>query len=184
MNCQHTRRVRFHHRLVYFNSDGHGCRFTVDSRSLFAVGEHVFASHDSLSDPHDATRSLASGLRCDVTVTCLSAHGVLLCRSEAVVERLISARRSDRVRSTICCSLEEVSACIAEATREVSCANASECSLFASSLISLKLLPFTLTAKSGELSQEPACTKVVVSSNHAPVNFTSCRNAGVQLPSS
>ena len=52
------------------------------------------------------------------------------------------------------------------------------------SVISMKLLPFTLTAKSTALSKKQTHTKMVLSPSHAQVNSMSCRNAGAHQPCS
>ena len=63
-----------------------------------AVGEHDLVFRDTaLSDLSGATRCHASALCCDVTVTCLSPHGVLLCRSGGVVHELTVTTGVDRV---------------------------------------------------------------------------------------
>ena len=51
-------------------------------------------------------------------------------------------------------------------------------------LISSKLLPFMLTAKSVEVSNKPVRTKIVVFPRHAPVSSISCSTAVAQPSSS
>ena len=83
------------------------CCATPDIVFMLAVGGHVLALCDtSLSDLNDATRSRASVRCCDVTVTCLCAHGTLLVKSEAIVMSTPLQPESTVSQFTSCCSLK------------------------------------------------------------------------------
>ena len=63
-----------------------------------AVGERDLVFRDTVvSDLSGATRGHASALCCDVTVTCPSPYGVLLCRSRGVAHELTVTTGIDRV---------------------------------------------------------------------------------------